>query len=160
MESHGDQNTLQSYALALLTLWRNQEGADGPNPPLGWAFRLETQTSIYNLAAHRLLPALIEHSPSPEVVARQFMTELGRCDYDDVITHGDALSTLNDKFYVEYYVQVNLLNSDRSSSPTDWAVVAHGIITQNNVKMDTLTSLAALYLNDLVIQCRVQCNIY
>ena len=153
-------NSFQSYSLALLTLVTNQEDVDD-NPPLGIAIRRDgTDISSFNMPAHNLLRLMIEHSPSPEVVARQFMTELGRCDYDDVITHGDALSTLNDKFYVEYYVQVNLLNSDRSSSPTDWAVVAHGIITQNNVKMDTLTSLAALYLNDLVIQCRVQCNIY
>ena len=150
------ENTLQSYALALLTLWRNQEGADWQNPPLGWAFRWHTKRSIYTLAAHRLLQALVEHSPSPEVVAQQFMTELGQCGNDNVIVHGDALSTLSDKFYVEYYVQVNLLNSDRFSSPAGWAAAVHRTITDNNINMNTLTDLAARYLNDLIIPCRVQ----
>lgn len=96
------QHTLQSYSLALLTLMGNQD-ADKENPPLGWAFCWERQSSIYNLANHSLLRALIENPPSPEAdqeVARQFMTALKKCKNSNVINLGDALSTLCDPFYV------------------------------------------------------------
>jgi hypothetical protein len=72
----------------------NQKGADIENPPLGWALHLETQSSVFNLAAHRLLQTLIEHSPSPEAVVEQFMTELAQCENSAVVDLGDDLSTL------------------------------------------------------------------
>jgi hypothetical protein len=153
------ENTPHSYALALLELMGNQEGADQDNPPLGWALHLETQSSVFNLAAHRLLRPLIEHSPSPEAVAQQFMAGLAQCENSAVIDLGDALSTtLCDPFYVEYYVQVNSLNSDRSVSPANWAAAVYeGLSREGNIS--PLTNLAVLYLNDLVIPCRVTCNI-
>jgi len=117
MENTG---TPQSYALALLKLMGNQEGAED-NPPLGWALHLETQSSVFNLAAHRLMQTLIEHSPSPEAVAQQFMTGLAQCENSAVVDLGDALSIFCDTFYVEYYVQVDSLNCDRSVSPANWA---------------------------------------
>jgi len=157
MES--SQNTLRSYAIALLTLMGNQEGANEDNPPLGMALHCETQLSMFNLAAHRLLRTLIEHSPSPEAVAQQFVTELAECEKSAVIDLGDALSTLCDAFYVEYYyMQVTSLNSDRSVSLANWvAAVYEGLSRDGNIS--PLTNLAILYLNDLVIPCRVQCII-
>ncbi|KAF8497136.1 hypothetical protein F5888DRAFT_1889776 [Russula emetica] len=143
----------QSYALSLLTLMGNQEGTNEDNPPLGWALHLETQSSVFNLAAHRLLRTLIEHSPSPEAVAQQFMTELARCENSAVIDLGDALSTLCDTFYVEYYVQVDSLNSDRSISPANWAAAVYKELSRNG-NISPLTNLAVLYLNDLVIPFR------
>lgn len=87
-----EQNTLKSYALALLTLWDSQEGASGDRPPLGWALNRETKRSRYNLAAHRLLLALLEHSPSPEAgVAHHFMTALAQCENSVVIDLGNVL---------------------------------------------------------------------
>src|ERR1700679_1000426 len=87
------ENTTQSYALALLKLMGNQEGANEDNPPLGWALHLETQSSIYSQTAHKFLQALIEHSPSPETVARQVLTRLGECKNLAVADLGDAVST-------------------------------------------------------------------
>ena len=83
-----------SYALALLTLM--EEGTNDDNQPLGTALHLREAplpdfTSTTKLAPHRLLRALIEHSPSPEVVAQQFMTVLAQCENLAVVALGDAL---------------------------------------------------------------------
>jgi hypothetical protein len=164
MENDQENNRVlpRPYALALLTLWRDANGP-GENPPLGWALRYETSTSTFNLPAHRLLQALIEHPPSPaadQVVARRFMTELLLCGNPAVINLGDAPSTLCDTFYVECYVQVNNLNSDYlHSSPDEWAIAVFQEIEQNGGNMVPLENLAGAYLNDLVIPSRVQCNI-
>ena len=95
------KNTTQSYALALLTLMGNQEcDKDDDNPPLGWALHL---SSVFNLAAHRLLRALIEQSPSPETVAQQFLMELEKCENPAVVDLGEMLFLLLccDPFYVK-----------------------------------------------------------
>jgi len=133
------QSTLQRpYALALLTLIRDQDGAD-VTPPLGIALRYETATSKYNLPAHRLLQALIEHSPSPETVACQFMAALERCEKTIVVE--DSVD------------QVRTLECDRSTavSPSDWAATVHKKIKQDGVSITPLTGLAENYLNGLVI---------
>ena len=153
------ENTPQSYALALLTLMGDQEAIE--NPPLGWACRWETQSSNYSLAAHRLLRALIEHPPSPEanqVVAHQFMDELLQCENSAVIDLGEATSILSDTFYVEYYVQVHSLNSDRFVSPANWAAAVYEGLSRNG-NILPLSNLAASYLNNLVIPSKAQCNI-
>ena len=155
------ENTLRSYAVALLALMRNQEGADGDNPPLGWARRWETQSSIYNLAAHRLLQALVEHPPSPEanrVVAQEFMAELAKCGNSTVVTLSEGSPTLRDTFHIEYYVQVNSLNGDLSVSPGNWAEAVYEELSQNG-NILPLTDLAGDYLNNLILPCRVQCTI-
>ena len=46
---NSQQNTLRSYALALLTLMGDQEGANEDNPPLGMALHWKTQSSVFNL---------------------------------------------------------------------------------------------------------------
>lgn len=91
MESR--QTTYRSYALALLELVGRQEGADDDNPPFGFAMRQVKRATIYHQTAHRLLHALIEYSPAPEAVAKQFLTELARCENTEVVTLGDAFST-------------------------------------------------------------------
>jgi len=159
------ENTTQSYALALLTLMGNQEGANEDNPPLGMALHLETQSSVVNLAAHRLLRALIEYSPSPETIAQQFLTELEKCENPAVadLSDSDAVSTLYDPFYVKYYAQVrNLLSGDRSITgvPDDWAAEVLNELNKNGGNTSSVKNLAAFYLTHLVIACRVQCNIY
>jgi hypothetical protein len=93
-----NNRNLRSYAIALLTLMRNQASPpDQPHAqPLGMALRVDTQTSIYNVPAHALLQALIEHSPSQETVGQQFMAELAKCENRAVVDSGDTLSTLYD----------------------------------------------------------------
>ena len=155
------QNTPRSYALALLTLMGDQEGANGENPPLGIALRWETQSSVYNLHAHRLLKALIDHPPNPEgnqVVVQEFMTELTKCENSVVIDLGDALSTSSDTFYVDYYVQVNSLNTDSSVDPANWAAAVYEGLSHSGGRVP-LKNLAEKYLNTLVIPSTAQCNI-
>ena len=91
-----NNRNLRYYALALLTLMRNQAPPPGQSDaqPLGMALCGDTQISIYNVPAHALLQALIEHSPSQETVARHFMVELAKCENRAVVNSGDTLSTL------------------------------------------------------------------
>ena len=153
-------NTLQSYVLALLTLMGNLPGADTENPPLGTAIRLfapGSQTTYYQ-PAHTLLQALIEHSPSPETVAQQFLTELIKCENSVVQELGDVVSTLCDLFYVKYYAQVGYLDGDRSRSPDGWAADVNNELNENARGLSSVTDLASYYLTHLVIASRVQCN--
>jgi len=94
---------LQSYPLALLTLVGNQyvqNGANEDHAPFGMAMRLDTRRRKYRQTAHRLLRTLIEHAPSPEAVAREFLNELANCENPAVESLGDAVSILCDTFYV------------------------------------------------------------
>jgi hypothetical protein len=133
-------NSFQSYALALLTLVRNQEDVND-NPPLGIAIRRDGTDSSFNMPAHNLLRFLIEHSPSPEPIARLFIAELARCEIPAVKYLGNALSTLRDRFHVKYHMQAKTLNScGRSVSPGDWAMAAQGGIRQTGGIMKPLRS--------------------
>jgi hypothetical protein len=91
MES--SQNTLKAYALALLTLVGSQPGARD-DPFFGFAIRQVKSATTYHQTAHELLQALIEHSPSPETVARQFLEELATCENAEVVTLGDVMPFL------------------------------------------------------------------
>jgi hypothetical protein len=100
-------NSFQSYALALLTLLRNQEDVDD-DPPLGIARRVETDIRVssrsFNMPAHDLLRLLLEHSLSPETLGKLFITELARCEIPAVKSLGNALPTLlRDSFHVKHY---------------------------------------------------------
>lgn len=130
-------NSFQSYALALLTLVRSQEVINN-NPPLGVAIRRDgTDISSLNIPAHNLLRFLIEHSPSPETIARLFIAELVRCEIPAV------------KFFV------NTLNSSgRSVSPGDWAMAVQAEIRQTGGTMKPLTDPASFSLTSLVIGFR------
>ncbi|KAF8497140.1 hypothetical protein F5888DRAFT_1889780 [Russula emetica] len=121
-------NSFQSYALALLTLLRNQEDVND-NPPLGIAIRRDDtdSSSSFNMPAHNFLRILIEHSPSPETLARLFIAEL-------------ASQHLN--------------SSDRSVSPDDWAIAVQGEIRQTGGNMTPLTDLASFSLTCLSIGFR------
>ena len=90
-------NSFQSYALALLTLVGNQENVN--DNPLGIVIRCDG-TDSSNMPAHNLLRLLIEHSPSPETIARLFMVQLARCEIPAVKNLGNTLSTLRDTFHV------------------------------------------------------------
>ena len=160
MES-SSQNTLQSYAQALLTLVGNRACAED-NPLFGEAMLLDTGNTIYRQTAHTVLQALIEHSPSPEAVAGQFLADLIKCKIPAVETLGDTFSTLCDTFYVEYRVQVgSLLNDDRSVSPANWAEDVYAGLNKNEGDIDIMpvNSLANFYLTNLIIASRVQYNI-
>ena len=74
---------LAPYPVALLQLMEGDEGLTA-NPFLGIAKRIGVETSTFNGPAHRLLSALIEHSLSPDSIAREFLVELGRCGNSDV----------------------------------------------------------------------------
>jgi hypothetical protein len=66
---------LASYPLLLLTLMK-EDNESFPNP-LGTAERMPD--SSFKVPAHRLLLALLEHSPSPDTIAREFLVELRNC---------------------------------------------------------------------------------
>jgi hypothetical protein len=139
----------------------NQKGADEENPPLGWAMRLIQQNTVYSQTAHKLLQALIEHSPSPETVAKQVLSDLGKCENPAVASLGDAVSTYVIIYVInKFYAQVGGLNDDRSVSPDDWAAAVNNKLKEKNSgNISLLTNLAKFYLTHLVIACRVQCNI-
>jgi hypothetical protein len=156
-------NSFQSYALALLTLARNQEDVND-NPSLRIATRRDgTDDSSFNMpAAHNLLRLLIEHSPSPESMARLFMVELARCKIPAVKNLGNVvLSALHDTTsHIKYYMQVKTLNSsDRSVSPGDWAIAVREEIRHTGIIMKPLTDFASFSLI-CVIGCRLQCNLH
>ena len=81
---------LASYPLMLLKLIGEQEGA-AQNPPLGTSTRVGIEDSKFKVATHRLLEALIEYSPSPEVVAQECLVELGKCGILAVKESGESL---------------------------------------------------------------------
>jgi hypothetical protein len=139
---------------------RSQEVINN-NPPLGVAIRRDgTDISSLNIPAHNLLRFLIEHSPSPETIARLFIAELVRCEIPAVKFFGNTLFTLRDTFHVKYYMQVNTLNSSgRSVSPGDWAMAVQAEIRQTGGTMKPLTDPASFSLTSLVIGCRVQWNL-
>jgi hypothetical protein len=153
-------NSFQSYALALLTLVRNQEDV---NPPLGIAIRRDaTDFSSFNTPAHNLLRLLIEHFPSPETIATLFIAELARCEIPGAVrTLGNALPILRETFHVKYYMQVNTLNSSgRPVSPSEWAMAVQAGIRQTGGIMKPLTDPASFPLTCLAIGCMVPWNLY
>jgi hypothetical protein len=79
---------LASYVLALLNLMGRQEDVI-VSPPLGTAKRVGSETSTFNVPAHKLLQAIIEHSPSPEKVTHEFLCELARCGLSTVRDLGE-----------------------------------------------------------------------
>jgi len=81
---------LASYPLMLLKLIGEQEGA-AQNPPLGTSTRVGIEDSKFNVPTHRLLKAVIEYSPSPVVVAQEFLVELGKCGILAVKGFGESL---------------------------------------------------------------------
>jgi len=98
-------NTFQSYALALLTLMRNQDDVND-NPPLGIAMRRDGEdTSSFNVPARDFLRLLIEHSPSPETLARLFMVELARCEIVAMKNLGTVIPIL---LYVMHFMMSNV----------------------------------------------------
>ena len=61
------------------------------NPSLGIAKRIGTETSTFDLPVHKLLQAVIKHSPSRETVAQEFLVELAKCEIEAVRNPGDVL---------------------------------------------------------------------
>ena len=72
------ESQVPSYPLALLNLMDEGYVSTG-EPPLGTATRFGVESSMFNLPAHRLLQALLTHSPSPTTIAKEFLRELGKC---------------------------------------------------------------------------------
>ena len=61
-----------------------------------------------------------------------------------------------------YYAQVgNLIGEphDRSVNPNDWAAKVNKELTENGGNISFVKSLAEFFLTNLVIACKVQCNI-
>ena len=82
---------LASYPIALLNLIGKGAGAE-QDPLLGYATRIGMLSSQFNVAAHRLLKAILEYSPSPSAVASEFLVELKKCGVAVVIEMGDVHS--------------------------------------------------------------------
>lgn len=83
--------SLASYILALLKLMGRQEDTID-KPPLGTARRVGSETSTFDVPAHKLLQAIIEHSPSPEKIAHEFLCELAKCGVSSVRDFGEPFS--------------------------------------------------------------------
>jgi hypothetical protein len=81
---------LASYPLTLLKLMGEQEDV-AQNPPLGIAKRAGMENSVFSVAAHHLLKAAIELSPSPVLVAQEFLVSLGKCGILVVKEFGEPL---------------------------------------------------------------------
>ena len=99
---------------------------------------------------------MIDHSPSPEMIAKEFLVELGKCEIVAVKNFGDGLLP---------YVIVIMLNDicanrrgtgQRSLSPNDWVAIVHQELRQSGRNLTNITKLASYYLSHLVIACRVQ----
>ena len=81
------ESQVPSYPLALLNLM--EEGfVSAGKPPLGIATRFGVESSMFKVPAHRLLQALLIHSPSPQTIAKEFLRELGKCGNPLVKTLG------------------------------------------------------------------------
>ena len=68
-----------SYPLTLLELMDEDDGFTAR--PLGIAERIGSESSAFDVPAHRLLNALITHEPSPgkDNIVKEFLFELGKC---------------------------------------------------------------------------------
>jgi len=104
---------LESYVLELLKLIGRQDDAM-ENPPMGFARRAGAETSTFDVPAHKLLQALIEHSPSPKTMAREFLVELVRCEDLAVKELGSVP--------LPYAVVVSVIECLSKSTP--WTVIA------------------------------------
>ncbi|KAI9510211.1 hypothetical protein F5148DRAFT_1147755 [Russula earlei] len=136
-------DSLATYILALLELMGRKDGSVD-NPPLGLATPAGAISSTFDVPAHKLLHALIEHSPSPETISREFMVELARCEISAVKQLGDALLPLS----------VDDLDRDHSVSPSDWASIVHQELRQTAGNTTYLTALASHYFSHLIVAFR------
>ena len=81
------ESQVPNYPLALLNLMEEGYVSTG-EPPLGIATRFGVESSMFKVPAHRLLQALLTHSPSPKTIAKEFLCELGKCGNPLVKTLG------------------------------------------------------------------------
>ena len=86
-----DSRPLALYPIALLQLMREHVSTD--NLPLGTATWAGVESSVFHVPAHRLLEALLNHAPSPDPIAREFLVELGKCGISVVKTLGSFCSS-------------------------------------------------------------------
>ncbi|KAI9512094.1 hypothetical protein F5148DRAFT_1146398 [Russula earlei] len=128
-------NSLASYLLILLGMMGRQDSSVD-NLPLGLARRVGATSSTFDVPAHKLLRAVIEHSPSPETISREILVELAKCEIS-------AVKKLVDD-----------LDGDRSVSPDDWAFNVHQELRQNTGNTTYLTALASHYLSHLIVAFR------
>ena len=163
-----DRNPIGPYALALLSLVGSEVGRSQGNtqkePLFGLAMRLEIKKSTFEQPAHKVLHALIQHSPAPEAVAGEFFEALGKCKITAVITLGDAFPTSCETLYVEYCAQVDSLkNGDPSVDPASWATMVYEKLTDAENEEDrdipAVTLIASFYLTNLIVACRARYNI-
>ncbi|KAI6117319.1 hypothetical protein EDD17DRAFT_1881031 [Pisolithus thermaeus] len=95
---------------------------------------------MFNLPAHRLLKALLTHSPSPKTIAKEFLRELGKCGNPLVETLGVLLHRF------DFRSELILLD--------DWAAIVLQGLQENAGDISTVTQLASHYLTHLVIAFR------
>jgi len=102
----------------------------------GFAGHAGAETSTFDVPAHKLWQALIENSPSPETMAREFLTELVKCGI------------------LAVHQLVDALDSDSPANPHDWAAIVHHELGQNGGNKAYITDLASYYLSNLIIAFR------
>ncbi|KAI6122895.1 hypothetical protein EDD16DRAFT_1569460 [Pisolithus croceorrhizus] len=130
------ESQVPSYALALLNLMEEGYVSSG-DLPLGIATRLGVESSMFDLPAHRILKALLTHSPSPKTIAKEFLRELGKCANPLVETLAE-----------DVYGEVSTLAVD------DWAAIILQGLQEHAGDLSTVTQLGSHYLTHLVIAFR------
>ncbi|KAI9510124.1 hypothetical protein F5148DRAFT_1374740 [Russula earlei] len=118
-------NSVATYVLTMLEMMGRQDSFVD-NPPLGLARRAGATSSTFDVPAHKLLRAVIEHSPSPET---KFLVELAKCEI----------------FAVKKLVDD--LDGDHSVSPDDWAFIVHQELRQNAGNITYLTACKPLLVS-------------
>ena len=143
---------LAPYPLALLELIREQAPAD--SLPLGMATRVGLEKSAFNVPAHRFLEALINHAPSPDTIAGEFLVELGKCGLSVVETLGSMFrSPTRADLADPCFKAEEVYNCTCTDAPCDWAVTVHQQLQEPGANITGLTQLATHYFSHLVIAC-------
>ncbi|KAF5379073.1 hypothetical protein D9615_005978 [Tricholomella constricta] len=124
---------LLSYPLALLKLMEQETNV----APLGMARRVGTATSTFDVPAHNLLLALLEHAPSPEnIIAKEVLVELGGCGNETVVLLAEMV-----------------IVGTCDMTEDDWAGLVHEEMQKPGNNFEGLTKLASHYLSHLLIAC-------
>ena len=143
---------LAPYPLALLELIREQAPAD--SLPLGMATRVGLEKSAFNVPAHRFLEALINHAPSPDTIAGEFLVELGKCGLSVVETLGSMFrSPTRADLADPCFKAEEVYNCTCTDDPCDWAVTVHQQLQEPGADFTKLTQLATHFFSHLVIAC-------
>lgn len=141
---------LVDYPLALLQLMINQEKTVNERP-LGTAKRIGTDSSEFEIPAHRFLHALIRYSLSQETIAKEFLVELKRCEDQVVEKSGTSPVWLSYLAIMGNFQVQALLDNTPNCSAETWANAVNDYLRKSGGNISYLTKLGSHYLTHLVI---------